>query len=137
LPPASRSPFLRSVSQNESFIPMIDGVESVGTAARLTSARAIAPSAPQRRACSGPIHDRASAKYTRRHIGTAFAILRRMMRVLRWNFKHHGEAPVICELCLTGLRSRLRTAGCRANGVRSAVQLNGSTTRSRPFSVTP
>jgi hypothetical protein len=25
-----------------------------------------------------------------------------MMRVLRWNFRHHGESPVICELCLTG-----------------------------------
>jgi hypothetical protein len=25
-----------------------------------------------------------------------------MMRVLRWNFKHDGESPVICELCLTG-----------------------------------
>lgn len=25
-----------------------------------------------------------------------------MMRVLRWYFKHVGESPVICELCLTG-----------------------------------
>ena len=25
------------------------------------------------------------------------------MRVLRWNFKHDGESPVTCELCLTGL----------------------------------
>ena len=27
-----------------------------------------------------------------------------MMRVLRWNFRHVGsfEAPVVCELCLTG-----------------------------------
>jgi hypothetical protein len=36
------------------------------------------------------------------YIGTTFAFSPRMMRVLRWNFKHHGEAPVICELCLTG-----------------------------------
>ncbi len=24
------------------------------------------------------------------------------MRVLRWNFWHDGEPPVVCELCLTG-----------------------------------
>lgn len=26
----------------------------------------------------------------------------RAMRVLRWNFRHDGERPVVCELCLTG-----------------------------------
>jgi hypothetical protein len=36
-------------------------------------------------------------------LGIAIAVPRRMMRVLRWNFKHDGESPVICELCLTGL----------------------------------
>ena len=34
--------------------------------------------------------------------GTVFADARGMKRVLRWNFCHNGEAPVICELCLTG-----------------------------------
>jgi hypothetical protein len=38
--------------------------------------------------------------------GTVFADVRAreaiMKRVLRWNFSHDGEAPVICELCLTG-----------------------------------